>query len=58
LRRVAEPEALRDYASIYRLFPGQPLDDRHLRLAFLLPKRACCRSPARPLPTTSSSSGA
>jgi len=37
LRRVAEPEDLRDYASVYRLFPGQPLDDRHLRLAFLLP---------------------
>jgi CRISPR system Cascade subunit CasB len=37
LRRVAEPDDLRDYASVYRLFPGQPLDDRHLRLAFLLP---------------------
>lgn len=37
LRRVAEPEDLRDYASLYRLFPGQPLHPGHLRLAFLLP---------------------
>ena len=37
LRRVAAPEDLRDYASVYRLFPGQRLHTGHLRVAFLLP---------------------
>ena len=37
LRRVSEPNDLRDYASLYRLFPGQSLHAGHLRLAFLLP---------------------
>lgn len=37
LRRVGEPEELRDYATLYRLFPGQNIHSGHLRLAFLLP---------------------
>ena len=38
LRRVSDPEDLRDYTSVvYRLFPGQSLHAGHLRVAFLLP---------------------
>lgn len=37
LRRVSNPEDLRDYASVYRLFPGHRLHAGHLRVAFLLP---------------------
>lgn len=40
LRRVAEPDDLAFVPALYRLFPGQRPDDRHLRLAYLLP---CCR---------------
>ena len=40
LRRVADPEAVSLCPALYRLFPGQRPDDRHLRLAFVLP---CCR---------------
>lgn len=37
LRRVAEPDDLAMTTAFYRLFPGERPDDRHLRLAFLLP---------------------
>lgn len=37
LRRVAQPEDTAYGPALYRLFPGQKPDDRHLRLAFLLP---------------------
>jgi len=37
LRRVAEPDELALTPALYRLFPGQRPDDRHLRLAYLLP---------------------
>lgn len=37
LRRVAEPEDLALAAAFYRLFPGERPNDRHQRLAFLLP---------------------
>lgn len=37
LRRVAEPEDLRDTPALYRLFPGEPIWPNHLRVAFLLP---------------------
>ena len=37
LRRVSDPDDLRDYASVYRLFPGHRLHPGHLRVAFLLP---------------------
>jgi len=40
LRRVAEPDDVALTPALYRLFPGQRPDDRHLRLAFLLP---CCK---------------
>lgn len=40
LRRVARPEDVAYTPALYRLFPGQKPDDRHLRLAFLLP---CCK---------------
>ncbi len=40
LRRVAEPDDVALTPALYRLFPGQKTDDRHLRLAFLLP---CCK---------------
>lgn len=46
LRRVSEPNDLRDYASLYRLFPGQSLHAGHLRLAFLLPWMEHADSPA------------
>ena len=44
LRRVAEPEDVALTPALYRLFPGQKPDDRHLRLAFLLP---CCKHSAK-----------
>ncbi|OGS99823.1 MAG: type I-E CRISPR-associated protein Cse2/CasB [Gallionellales bacterium RBG_16_56_9] len=44
LRRVAEPEDIALTPALYRLFPGQKPDDRHLRLAFLLP---CCKHEAK-----------
>ena len=37
LRRVSNLEDLRDYASVYRLFPGHRIQPGHLRVAFLLP---------------------
>lgn len=40
LRRAADPDAISYCPSLYRLFPGQKPDDRHRRLAFLLP---CCK---------------
>ena len=43
LRRVAEPEDVALTPALYRLFPGQKPDDRHLRLAYLLP---CCKHAA------------
>lgn len=48
LRRVVDPESVAFYPALYRLFPGQKPDDRHLRLAFVLP---CCKhdSKAKPL---------
>lgn len=39
LRRVADPETVAFCPGLYRLFPGQKPDERHLRLAFMLP---CC----------------
>lgn len=50
LRRVAEPDDVALTPALYRLFPGQKPDDRHLRLAFLLP---CCKHAvkAKPLGT-------
>lgn len=37
LRRVAEPHDLSLIPALYRLFPGQRPDNRHLRVAYLLP---------------------
>lgn len=37
LRRAADPEDLRERPALYRLFPGERPDKKHLRLAFLLP---------------------
>lgn len=37
LRRVAEPEEVALLPALYRLFPGQRPDERHYRIAFLLP---------------------
>lgn len=37
LRRVADAYELALTPALYRLFPGQRPDDRHLRLAYLLP---------------------
>jgi CRISPR system Cascade subunit CasB len=37
LRRAPDLEELTSTPALYRLFPGQRPDDRHLRLAFLLP---------------------
>lgn len=37
LRRAAEPNDVALTPALYRLFPGQKLDERHFRLAFLLP---------------------
>lgn len=47
LRRVAEPEDVALTPALYRLFPGQKPDDRHLRLAYLLP---CCKHAAKTKP--------
>lgn len=44
LRRAAEPDDVALTPALYRLFPGQKPDDRHLRLAFLLP---CCKHAAK-----------
>lgn len=44
LRRAAEPDDVALMPALYRLFPGQKPDDRHLRLAFLLP---CCKHTAK-----------
>ena len=44
LRRVAEPNDAALTPALYRLFPGQRPDDRHLRLAYLLP---CCQHAAK-----------
>jgi len=44
LRRVAEPDDVALTPTLYRLFPGQRPDDRHLRVAFLLP---CCKHAAK-----------
>lgn len=43
LRRVAEPDDVALTPALYRLFPGQKPDDRHLRLAYFLPY--CTHSP-------------
>lgn len=40
LRRVPDMESVALCPALYRLFPGRKPDDRHLRLAFLLP---CCK---------------
>lgn len=49
LRRVAEPEDVALTPALYRLFnfTEQKPDDRHLRLAFLLP---CCKHSAKAKP--------
>ena len=47
LRRAAEPDDVALTPALYRLFPGQKPDDRHLRLAFLLP---CCKHSAKAKP--------
>jgi|SRR3989344_1189271 len=44
LRRVVEPDDVALTPALYRLFPGQRPDERHLRLAFLLP---CCKHAAK-----------
>lgn len=44
LRRVAEPDDVALCPALYRLFPGQRPDIRHLCLAFLLP---CCKHSAK-----------
>lgn len=44
LRRLADPESVALCPALYRLFPGQKPNDRHLRLAFLLP---CCKHDAK-----------
>lgn len=40
LRRASDPEELRERPALYRLFPGERPDARHLRLAFMLPSCA------------------
>jgi CRISPR system Cascade subunit CasB len=40
LRRAADAESVALCPGLYRLFPGQKPDERHWRLAFLLP---CCK---------------
>lgn len=37
LRRVADPDELRERPALYRLFPGERPGRQHLRVAFLLP---------------------
>lgn len=44
LRRVAEPNDVALTPALYRLFPDQRPDERHLRLAYLLP---CCKHAAK-----------
>lgn len=44
LRRLPDLESVALCPTLYRLFPGQKPDDRHLRLAFLLP---CCKHDAK-----------
>jgi CRISPR system Cascade subunit CasB len=44
LRRAADPDEVALRPALYRLFPGQKPEDRHRRLAFLLP---CCRHDAK-----------
>ncbi|MEZ5455597.1 MAG: type I-E CRISPR-associated protein Cse2/CasB [Lysobacteraceae bacterium] len=44
LRRVPDLESVALCPALYRLFPGQRPDDRHVRLAFLLP---CCKHDAK-----------
>jgi len=44
LRRLADVESAALCPALYRLFLGQKPDDRHLRLAFLLP---CCKHDAK-----------
>lgn len=44
LRRVGEPDGVAFTPALYRLFPGQKPDERHWRLAFLLP---CCKHSAK-----------
>lgn len=48
LRRAAEPDDLSLTPAFYRLFPGERPDERHLRLAFLLPW-CSQRADAKPL---------
>lgn len=47
LRRLPDLESVALCPALYRLFPGQKPDDRHLRLAFLLP---CCKHDAKAKP--------
>jgi len=44
LRRVAEPDDVALTPALYRLFPGQKPDERHRRVAYLLP---CCKHVAK-----------
>jgi CRISPR system Cascade subunit CasB len=44
LRRAVDPDEVALHPALYRLFPGQRPDERHRRLAFLLP---CCRHDAK-----------
>jgi len=44
LRRLPDMETVALCPALYRLFPGQKPDGRHLRLAFLLP---CCKHDAK-----------
>lgn len=47
LCRVPDPDDLSMTTALYRLFPGERPDDRHLRLAYLLP---WCRHAANAKP--------
>ncbi len=44
LRRVAEPDDVALTPALYRLFPGQKPNERHWRVAYLLP---CCEHAAK-----------
>ena len=44
LRRVAEPDDVALTPALYRLFPGQDPNERHWRVAYLLP---CCKHAAK-----------
>lgn len=44
LRRVADPDEVALTPALYRLFPGERPNERHFRLAFLLP---CCKHAAK-----------